>query len=267
MFRDLAVQGHRGCAARYPENSIEGVCAALAAGAFAVEIDVQLTADEQLVVLHDEVIAAPGYAVDSALTVAEHPLEALEGIFFGDGRDPRFAHLDRSTFPVQVPSLQTLLAHPSIPIHKINIELKGDGQRRNAAYADALANCLRDRVPYRIKSFDRELLQAVYRRLPLPCYHYLIPEEVTGDPNAVPELAEMPWLEGVCMHWSQVNAHTVARFGEHGLHVSVYTVNDFDLLRKVYRMGVRDILTDDPPAMFDQLVFHNRDSNASEKLT
>lgn len=267
MFLGLTVQGHRGCAARHPENSIEGVCAALAAGAFAVEIDVHLTADEGLVVLHDDTIAPPGYRVERALEVDAHPLEALEGVFFGDGRDLRFAHLDRSTFPVQVPSLHTLLAHPSILKNKINIELKGDRRQRNSAYADALADCLDNDVPYRIKSFDRVLLQTVYRRLPLPCYHYLIPEEATGDPDLLPELAEMPWLQGVCMHWSQVSASTVARFGERGLHVSVYTVNDFDVLRKVYRDGVRDVLSDDPAAMIDQLVFHNGDANPSDGLT
>jgi glycerophosphoryl diester phosphodiesterase len=267
MFLDLKVQGHRGCAARHPENSIEGVCAALAAGAFAVEIDVHLTADDQLVVLHDEVITPPGYAIEAPLTVAEHPLHRLEGQFFGDGRDARFAHLDASTYPVQVPSLHSLLAHPSIPINKINIELKSDRRRRNRAYADAVANCLSNRMPFRVKSFDSDLLQAVQRRLPLPCYHYLIPETVLGDPGALPELEAMPWLEGVCMHWSQVDANTVARFSERGLHVSVYTVNLFDEAEKVYRLGVRDILSDNPSAMIDQLVFHNGDANPSDGLT
>lgn len=267
MFPDLKVQGHRGCAARHPENSIEGVCAALAAGAFAVEIDAQLTCDELLVVLHDEVITPPGYAIEQPLTVAEQPLHRLEGCFFGDGRDARFAHLDPLTYPVQVPSLHTLLAHPSIPINKINIELKSDCRKRNPAYADAVAECLSTRTPFRIKSFDSDLLRAVYQRLPLPCYHYLIPETVLGDPSVLPELKAMPWLEGVCMHWSQVDAHTVERFAQLHLHVSVYTVNFFHVAQKVYRLGVRDILTDDPAAMIDQLVFHNGDANPSDGLT
>lgn len=44
---------HRGYAHRFPENSLEGLQAALAAGASFVEIDVQLTADNVPVLFHD----------------------------------------------------------------------------------------------------------------------------------------------------------------------------------------------------------------------
>lgn len=44
---------HRGYAARFPENSLEGIAAALQAGAWYVEFDVQLTADGVPVLSHD----------------------------------------------------------------------------------------------------------------------------------------------------------------------------------------------------------------------
>lgn len=45
---------HRGWPARYPENSLEGIAAALDAGACCVEFDVQVTADGVPVVIHDD---------------------------------------------------------------------------------------------------------------------------------------------------------------------------------------------------------------------
>src|SRR3569623_581172 len=45
---------HRGYPRRYPENTLEGINAAIAAGACYVEIDVQVTADGVPVLLHDE---------------------------------------------------------------------------------------------------------------------------------------------------------------------------------------------------------------------
>ena len=45
---------HRGYPARYPENSLEGIGAALEAGACYVEFDVQLSADGVPMVVHDE---------------------------------------------------------------------------------------------------------------------------------------------------------------------------------------------------------------------
>ena len=47
------IVAHRGYASRYPENSRNGIRAALAAGAPFVEFDVQLTADAVPMVIHD----------------------------------------------------------------------------------------------------------------------------------------------------------------------------------------------------------------------
>ncbi len=48
-----ALVAHRGYALHYPENTLPSIRAALEAGAGAVEFDVQLTADEVPVLLHD----------------------------------------------------------------------------------------------------------------------------------------------------------------------------------------------------------------------
>ncbi len=45
---------HRGYMHRYPENSISGIRAAIDAGACIIEFDVQMTADQAFVLLHDD---------------------------------------------------------------------------------------------------------------------------------------------------------------------------------------------------------------------
>ena len=45
---------HRGYMHRYPENSISGIKAAIDAGACMIEFDVQMTADQKFVLLHDD---------------------------------------------------------------------------------------------------------------------------------------------------------------------------------------------------------------------
>lgn len=69
--------GHRGCMASYPENTLVGLRAALEAGACYVEFDAQMTADSQLVLLHDDTLMRTSGRVASLfdLTVAQ-----LEGI-------------------------------------------------------------------------------------------------------------------------------------------------------------------------------------------
>lgn len=49
----MLVIGHRGAAGLAPENTIEAIAAAIAAGADIIELDVRLTKDGKLIVIHD----------------------------------------------------------------------------------------------------------------------------------------------------------------------------------------------------------------------
>src|SRR4029077_19874789 len=53
IVESVKVTAHRGSSARAPENTLSAVQAAIADGAVFAEIDVQTTADGELVVLHD----------------------------------------------------------------------------------------------------------------------------------------------------------------------------------------------------------------------
>jgi glycerophosphoryl diester phosphodiesterase len=48
--------GHRGSAGTYPENTMLSFIASYQAGADGIELDVQLTKDGELVVIHDETV-------------------------------------------------------------------------------------------------------------------------------------------------------------------------------------------------------------------
>ena len=47
------VYGHRGTRIGMPENTLGGLCAAIEQGADGVELDVRLSGDGQIVVIHD----------------------------------------------------------------------------------------------------------------------------------------------------------------------------------------------------------------------
>ncbi len=62
-IRKIELIAHRGYAARFPENTLEGISAAVEAGARWVEFDIQLTADGIPVLLHDPtLIRTTGHA-------------------------------------------------------------------------------------------------------------------------------------------------------------------------------------------------------------
>ena len=76
-----ALMAHRGYTARYPENSLEGIEAALQAGARLIEFDTHMSADEVPVLFHDAELqrttGAEGCIFDKSLTELQR-LEANE---------------------------------------------------------------------------------------------------------------------------------------------------------------------------------------------
>ncbi|CAG8474024.1 8560_t:CDS:2 [Paraglomus occultum] len=76
--------GHRGASAGYPENTVLSIEQAIVEGADGIEFDIQKTADNQIIVHHDEVLdrtttgsgrvsSFPYYGVIEHLTTKSHP--------------------------------------------------------------------------------------------------------------------------------------------------------------------------------------------------
>lgn len=143
--------GHRGAAARAPENTIVSFEHALAAGAQALELDVRLSADGVPVVMHD---ASVDRTTDGRGFVAALPLERLRRFDAG----ARFTSDGGATFPwrgrgATVPTLEEVLdAFPTLPLI---IEIK-------TAAASAAVRALLERHDARrrvvVASFDARAL-------------------------------------------------------------------------------------------------------------
>lgn len=275
MKRSLIIQGHRGCAAQWPENSIEGVCAAFAAGAFAVEVDVQLSADGVPMVVHDDRLLMADYnlTVEQGASVAVSSLtaQALGEVRFGDRRRRRFAHLPPEREVAYIPTLEALLTHPGVQPERINIELKTAEGVDNGAFASSVVDLLStlDLLPWRVKSFNYDLLEAVFALRPRWPLHALMPESLTPEaPMPLPNFMNGPSVDsfGVCMHYSQINQGRITECTRLRLHLSVYTVNEADVFFRLRRMGVNDIISDNP-ALLSSLVIHNEPSGGDDDLT
>ncbi len=117
--------GHRGWPAAYPENSLQGLEAALSAGADAVEFDVQLSADGVFMMLHDPCLLRVGGVASrvDALDAAE--LAAISV------HEP--ARLGQAHFPTPVARLQQVIALlQAWPRAQVFLELKSEIFKRLA---------------------------------------------------------------------------------------------------------------------------------------
>jgi len=102
------VVAHRGASAQAPENTMEAYRLAVEAGADAIELDVHLTADGQLAVIHDETLDR---TTDRTGRVADMTMDAIREADAG----ATFSRPDDSGFPfagrgLRVPTLPEVLA-------------------------------------------------------------------------------------------------------------------------------------------------------------
>lgn len=155
---------HRGWPRRYPENTLIGCAAALAAGAEFVEVDVQLSADAVPVLYHDaellRVSGREGRIHDLSLADIRE-LEAWEPARFGE----RF----RGTrIPTLAAFTELLLRYPDA---RAFVEVKAENLDRFSAdrvagvVLEALKFARTQVVPI---SFDTEILARVRLRSQLP---------------------------------------------------------------------------------------------------
>lgn len=113
---------HRGASACAPENTLEAYRLAVENGAGGLELDVHMTRDGQVIVMHDDDVDR---LTDGAGRIREKTLRELESLDAGY----RFSPDAGSTFPyrgagLKVPTLQEVLQQfPNTPI---NLDIKED---------------------------------------------------------------------------------------------------------------------------------------------
>jgi len=228
--------GHRGAAAEAPANTVASFRRAMEVGADGVELDVHLTRDGQVVVIHDETVTsvtgAPGRIRE--MTLAE--IQRLDaGSYFG----PEFAG-------ARIPTLDEALDAVG-PQAVVNIEIKGtsvasEGLEREVARI-VRAHGMGGRViissfnPFRLwrmRSLDPDLPRGMLHGPNTPVY--------------VRDLWFLPMVQPDALHphYSMVNAAYMKRAHQWGVRVNVWTVDDPAEARRLMELGVDSIITNDP---------------------
>lgn len=237
------VVGHRGNAAHAPENTLESFRQAVALGVDALEFDVRLTRDGEVVVFHDASVArTTGRRGEvAALTLAQ--LQQLDaGATFRRPTDGATPYRGRD---ITVPTLaQVLAAFPDTPV-LIEVKVAAASAPARAVIEGARAErrCI-------VASFDAGALapfagsaiavaSAPAEVAPL-CLPALIGRRFTALPFAVMSLPRT-------YHGIPVPLGALARAAEPaGVPIHAWTINDGEAARRLWRAGVRGILSDDP---------------------
>ncbi len=231
-----AIIAHRGASAYAPENTLASFKLALQQSADAVELDAKLTADGQVVVIHDPTVDRTTLGAGNVHDLRLSELRKLDA----------GSHFDIAFQGEGIPTLEEVFKAVG-QLTYINVELT-NYKSINDDLPERVADLVRK---YRLQ---QRVFFSSFNPLALIRAHRQIPEAPVGLlalPGASGALARS-WLGRLIGYQSlhpekgDVTATLVNNAHRRGKKVFVYTVNEKEDMQRLFALGVDGIFTDDP---------------------
>jgi glycerophosphoryl diester phosphodiesterase len=241
-LRSPQILAHRGALREAPENTLPAFARALELGADGIELDVHLSRDGRLVVIHD---------FDLEGTTNGHgPVTSLTSVDLA--RLDAGSHFDRSFAAVGVPTLDEVLDLVGDRC-RVNVEVKSVADDGGPA-PDVLARLVRDRPLYdQVIVSSSNLMTLVRLRQLEPAIARGIVYEAPLTPEWQADVLRSIRPQALHPQFACVTHETVAWARAEGLAVTVWTVNDVREARRLQELGVDAIITDVPDLLIQEL--------------
>jgi glycerophosphoryl diester phosphodiesterase len=232
---------HRGGALLWPENSLLAFRSATAMGADYLELDVHLTRDDEVVVIHDPTLDR---TTSGAGPVRDRTLAELAPLRL---RDRTGALTDE-----QIPTLDQVVALAVAGKRQVLLEIKVDAQRGHYPGIEEKVFAVLDRhrfVPFAIvMAFEAETWRRVRRLRPAARAGALYSARTLSAGAVEAELQALSQAGVVFVGLNQalVNARVATQARLAGLTLGVWTVNERDAIERFIGQGVSVVITDRP---------------------
>ena len=242
----IEIQGHRGVLATRHGNTLASFVEALRLGVDAIEVDVWLTSDMQLVLRHDAVIGSSDFRLETMLqdVVEKHPATVTD--------------VDPETRAPSLSETLALLRFANATGVVLDIEVKTDGAdwdlygHRIVTELSKVLKAHQDEQALRVRSFDPQIIRAMSGMLPgvpLVSLSRESPVRSVGlYPSAAKELVTAALATGasaVAPAFGILDAGLVAEAHSAGLKVFPWTLETGDEIRAAVRLGVDGVCVND----------------------
>ena len=224
---------HRGASALAPENTITAFDRAVELGADAIEFDIHLSRDGELVVIHDDTLDR---TTSGTGPVYERSLEELKrldaGRWFGNGFSGQ-----------RIPTLSDVLDRYAGKV-PLALEIKA-GSTFFPGIEEKVVSALRERAAIdhaAVASFDHYALRRLKEIEPTIRTAALL----VGRPVSLSALAGPAKADGLALEASFVTTTEVEACRAAGLKLVVWVVNEPAQMRHFISLGVDGIITDYP---------------------
>ncbi len=273
---DVIIHGHRGWRGSYPENSITGFIEATRLGVDALELDIVIDANHQIIVSHDpfmqhEICVKPD---GSAITAEEeillniYRMQDAERLLYSNPPPvhPRFPDQKRVTSAVK-PTLNEVVhavtafcdsIKRDIPLWNIEIKSQPDWDdifhpqpREYVAYFLAQLRQLQLEDHCVVQSFDARILNEMHQQSPDVKLVYLSDAPEVSPEEKLSALGFKPF--GYSPNFKLVTKETFDYCKKNDIELIVWTVNEESDMQAMIDLGVKHIITDYPERLMKLL--------------
>jgi|TARA_Y100001968_G_scaffold154944_2_gene141537 glycerophosphoryl diester phosphodiesterase len=227
------IYGHRGAKGEAPENTLASFEQCLQHGVRRCELDLHLSRDGELMVIHDPTLKR---TTGRRGKVAQHDAEELVKY------DARQGGPGWKT-PCPIPRLSELFEKCDFEHWQLEVKSASrDRAARTVLAIKALAERYQLKERITVTSSSREVLRALNRLAP-EISRGLVAEYNWLDPLKV---ARQYGCDLLALKWTLCTPERLEKAKKQGLHVSVWTVNEPALMRRLADFGVDSLITDYP---------------------
>ena len=236
------VIAHRGFSGRAPENTVAAIREAIAIGADMAEIDVTLTADERVVVIHDETLQR---TTNGSGNVGDYSFDEIRSLDAGSWFAPQFAG-------EKVPTLGEVLDTTKGRI-LLNVEIKSEAVDRGISdkvAATIMERGMTDQVV--VSSFSPTALEQMHIVAPEIRTAVLYNKEFQRGQDPV-EIVRGLGASAFNIRGSRLKAKMLRSCREHGIPVAVYTVDKPKKMKRWVKKKIDAIFTNQPDRLIEVL--------------
>jgi glycerophosphoryl diester phosphodiesterase len=252
--RKIIIVGHRGAAGVAPENTPAAFQRGIASGADAVELDVHLSKDDELVVIHDPRLdrTTNGSGLVRETTLAEIRRLNAAAKFTGA------ADYGVQRVPTLGEALELIAGRVKVVI-EIKVDARGRGYPGIEERVIETARRTGRLAEVSVASFDFDTLRRLRSLEPRVARQAVISTAYLsqmgmkgkGPADISADLAALG-VQSVGVNKTFVSPEMVSALKAAGLGVSAWTVNDFVEMWKLIDMGVDAITTDRPDVLVEK---------------
>jgi glycerophosphoryl diester phosphodiesterase len=259
--KKVEIQGHRGARGVLPENTLAAFKYAIENNIYVLELDLQITKDNQIIIYHDKSINTD-ICVGVSKSIKTLSLKEIKEYDCGSKKNIKFPN-QQTVSGEKIPTLielinliQTEYKNKNI---KMNIEIKTTKSLDTDHEVYNFSNTLIDILhKYNIandiiiQSFDTRALKYVKEIDTSIKTSYLIEDKIQNIDSLI-NTSKQLGVKIISPEYNLLDKQIVKKLQENGFEVLPWTINDVNTFQKNIDYNVDGVITDYPKQMNDYL--------------